>query len=462
MSRGTAARSVVVVVLGAAAVVCIGLGLRSPATPAASTAPRLATPVWSVRRVPQPVVDAAGVQRLDADLGRTTAGTDTCYLVDEGRRRLVARNPDRPLIPASTLKLITAAAALQTLGPSYRFTTTAVATARPVNGTVDRLYLVGGGDPVLSTPEHIAALATKPLTRTNVTTPLAKLADDVVARGVTSIPGGVWGDDSRYDVARTVPSWPASYRTEVGPLGALTVDGGFDRVSGTPVGDPALAAATELTRLLAARGVQVGPPGHASAPGNAVELATLASPPLGDLVAAALRSSDNLSMELITRELGHRVNNTGSTAAGTAAVLSAARGLGIPTDALHLVDGSGLDHGNRATCAALAATLHDRDRPQLGALADGLPVAAKTGTLATRFAGTPLAGRLAAKTGSLDGATGLVGLWRGDRSLDFAFLANGAFPEVTGIALREQVARILARYPDVPDADTLVPAPVSP
>jgi D-alanyl-D-alanine carboxypeptidase/D-alanyl-D-alanine-endopeptidase (penicillin-binding protein 4) len=259
-----------------------------------------------------------------------------------------------------------------------------------------------------------------------------------------------------------VPSWPASYRSEVGPLGALTVDGGYDRVTGGAVGDPALYAATQLTRLLVARGVSVGTPGHASAPGSTVEIASIASPTLHDLIASALRASDNLTMELVARELGRHVSHTGSTAAGTAAVISTDRSIGLPVDGVHLVDGSGLDRGNRVTCQVLLAALQERHEAQFGAIGDGLPIAGRTGTLSTVFVGTPLAGKLAAKTGSLNGATGLVGVLSGPRTLEFAFLANGGFPEATGIVLREQVARVLARYPDVEAPDSFVPAPKSP
>jgi len=460
--RGVVVRSVVIVALGAGSVLCVGLAARSPSAPGPSAARALVTPVWSPRRDPQPVVDGVGAQRLDGQLTKAVAGTDSCAVVLDGGRVVVEHNGTRPLIPASTQKLLTAIAALQTLGPNYRYTTTVVAARPPAGGSVDRLWLVGSGDPGLATPEHAAALAKQPATKDNATTPLSKLADAIVATGITSIPGGISGDDSRYDVARTVASWPASYRSEVGPLGALTVDGGFDRARGVAVGDPALYTASELTRLLAARGVAVGPPGHASAPGSTVDVASVASPPLDQILAGALRASDNLTMELVARELGRRVEHTGTTAAGVTAVTAVDRQVGLPVDGVHLVDGSGLDRGNRATCTALLGALRQRGNAQFHAVADGLPVAGRSGTLATRFVGSPLQGKLAAKTGSLDGATGLVGTLDVTRPLEFAFVANGAFPEVTGIALREEVARILARFPDVASPEALVPGPTRP
>ena len=55
-----------------------------------------------------------------------------------------------PLIPASNTKIVTAAAALETLGEDYRFHTEVIRRAPVVDGVLDgRLYLKGYGDPTL-------------------------------------------------------------------------------------------------------------------------------------------------------------------------------------------------------------------------------------------------------------------------------------------------------------------------
>ncbi|HUF83858.1 MAG TPA: D-alanyl-D-alanine carboxypeptidase [Acidimicrobiia bacterium] len=467
---GHGLRRAVVFVLGLAAGGCALLAIGAGADPARdATAAPLATPVWSPRRVPQPIVDGVGAQRLQSRLDAALGGVNACLVVTtgDGDTVLASRNPDAPLLPASNQKLFTAVAALQLLGPEHKFETKVVAPAAPENGVVDQLWLIGGGDPVLATPPFAAELMMEPFYEGTdvVLTPLVELADAVVAAGVRQVRDGVHGDDSRYETVRYLPSWSDTYRTggHIGPLGALTVNDGFSVLNPepVPVDDPALFAALEFTRLLGERGVQVGgSPDHSSAPGDAAPIGSVQSRPLRDIVGGLLRSSDNLTGELLTRELGLRASNEGTTAAGAGAILTALAELGIPTEGLTVIDGSGLDRGDQASCNQLIATLDLGERPEFQALWDGLAVAGETGTLRPRLNGTPLEGRLRAKTGALMGVTALTGLLDLGRPLRFAFLASGGFSEGEGIGLREQIAGIIAEFPNAPVADALVPAPV--
>ena len=64
---------------------------------------------------------------------------------------LFTRDADRPMVPASNLKVLTALAALEAFGPTHRFTTRVLADAPPdADGAVEWLYLQGGGDPSLT------------------------------------------------------------------------------------------------------------------------------------------------------------------------------------------------------------------------------------------------------------------------------------------------------------------------
>ncbi|MEX1007526.1 MAG: D-alanyl-D-alanine carboxypeptidase/D-alanyl-D-alanine-endopeptidase [Acidimicrobiia bacterium] len=430
----------------------------SATPPAAAT-----TPLWSARRVPQPLVDAVGAQRLQRVLDSEIGGDGTCFLVDGSGAELASHNADAPFIGASTQKVLVAAAMLATFGPDFTYETKVVAPAAPADGSVDHVWLVGSGDPVLATNEYRDFLQTQDKTKGDVTTSLEALADGIVDAGVKQIPGGIVADDSRYDDQRYVPTWKDSYRTDgdVGPLGALTVNDGFR--TWTPrkvaVTDPAAYAASELTRLLAARGVQVGAPTRGNAPADATPVAKVNSEPLRAVVSSMLSSSDNLSAELFAKELGVRPGQQGSTAAGTAATAAKLSELGVPEDGLSLTDGSGLDRDNRVTCRILVATLGLGDQPGMRALWDGLPVAGRNGTLFDQLGDTPLAGKMRGKTGSLDGVSGLLGMVDLGRSLRFAFLDNGDFSESKAAGLRAHAATLIATYPDAPTADELVPGP---
>ena len=328
-------------ILGVVALGLIVFALQGPGSPAAArTGPRLATPLWSPRRVPQSIVHVVGVQRLQSDLDQSVQGLDACFDVSAPSGQVAQHSSDTPRIPASTQKLLTATAALDVLGPDFRYETKAVASGSPKNGSVARLWLVGSGDPGITTPEAAAALAARPLTKGDQTTPLANLADEIVQAGVRAIPGGINGDDSHYDTTRYLPVWPTTYRAnrEIGPLGALTVNDGFQGPdgSGAAATDPAVNAATEL-RLLNTRCTSTV--GRGGAPRDPTTIATLQSPPLTDVLAGFLASSDNLTGELLSRELATRSGEPGTTPNGLAVIGARLKALGLPTEQLVMVDG---------------------------------------------------------------------------------------------------------------------------
>lgn len=348
-------------------------------------------------------------------------------MIADGARVVYERNPDAPVTPASTMKLLTATAVLQRLDPGSRLRT-AVLGGAPVDagGTVDGdLYLVGGGDPVLGTMPFGAHWTGRP----RLVNAIENLADRVVAAGVRRVTGRVIGDDGRYESLRYLPSWPAKYRTEneIGPLSALTVNDAFARWSPAivPFADPTAGAAGVLTGLLRERGVQIdNDPAGGSLPSGATEITALESPTIAELVDDMLRNSDNTTAELLLRELGLRVRGSGTSAAGAAVVLDTLNQLGLPTDGVAILDGSGLSGGDRVTCRLLVAILNSA--PARAIITRGLPIAAQTGTLYKRFLATPVAGHLRAKTGTITGVAGLAGFADGadGETLTFAFAQN--------------------------------------
>ena len=417
----------------ASAFVLGGDGSTVARVPSAIAATTSTTSLPTTTSSTAPAIDPSGLGALLTDLdgvwSQTHAPSSSCLMVLQGEAVVFERNPDVAVTPASTMKLLTAAAVLARIDPDERLRTPVLAAAEPVDGVVSGdLYLVGGGDPVLGSVDWAAHFTRQP----RLSTSIESLADRIVGRGVREIHGRIVGDDGRYDRERYVPSWPARYRehNQTGRLSALSVNDGFavwDRPnkSDIPWEDPPRDAAAVLTALLRARGVIVaGEPAAGAVVPGAVELAAVESPTIGHLVEAMLEDSDNGTAELLLKELGLRERGEGSTAAGAAVMTDTLAGLGLPLRDVVVRDGSGLDPGNRITCRLLAAILSNAQTD--GSIVSGLPVAAQSGTLYKRFLATPVAGRLRAKTGSIGGVASLAGYADGPTGvLTFAQVLNG-------------------------------------
>ena len=229
------------------------------AAPAAPT-PVLNTPLLSFRRVPGLIArdlnDDSFAAAVSAFAG--TLDATSCLVVQLDGVEVGAHNPDLPVIPASNQKLLVAAAALEVLGPDHVFTTEV--RGGPVNGGVvaGDLYLVGGGDPLLTTDDYPAdEINGYPVLNA---TSLDTLADSVAAAGITQVDGNIVGDGSRYDDEWFHPSWPDDIHvTEAGPLDALLVnDARFLTDDWQVANDPNAGAAEELGRLLEERGITIG------------------------------------------------------------------------------------------------------------------------------------------------------------------------------------------------------------
>ncbi|MEL6893958.1 MAG: D-alanyl-D-alanine carboxypeptidase, partial [Actinomycetota bacterium] len=357
----------------------------------------------TLRRLPAPLAFELNEARFRADVAGFlgTLNERSCVAVSVGGVDMGAQNPDVGVIPASNIKLVVAAVALDLLGPSHRFTTDVVAPNPPVGGVIDGdLALVGGGDPLLSSSWY----PTSNLERQPVfnETSLDALADAVVAAGVTEVRGDVVGDGSRYDDEFFAPGWgPGVAGLEAGPYDALLVNDA--RVLGEEqrAADPNAGAAREFARLLRDRGVTIGgAPVAGVAPVDAATIASIDSVELGKVVEELLTNSDNNTAELLVKELGVEAGGAGTREAGLAVMSERLAAWGVDPTALVLADGSGLSLDNRLTCSALLDVLQ-RDEAS-GTIGSGLAVAGQTGTLADAFVDHPVAGRLRGKTGTLN------------------------------------------------------------
>jgi serine-type D-Ala-D-Ala carboxypeptidase/endopeptidase (penicillin-binding protein 4) len=164
---------------------------------------------------------AADLQRaIDALMGASPVARASVgiHVVDlKTGNALYSRNAERLYLPASNMKLFTAALALERLGPEYRLTT------RLVRARSGDLILVGGGDPSMSGrtyPYQKDAPATDPLRA------IEELADQAVAAGIARVDGDIVGDDQLYPWAPYPPSWTAEdlMGEDGAPVSALTVN----------------------------------------------------------------------------------------------------------------------------------------------------------------------------------------------------------------------------------------------
>ena len=146
-------------------------------------------------------------------------------------------------------------------------------------------------------------------------------------------------------------------------------------------------------------------------------------------------------------------------AAGLGVVHDHLAAAGAPLGGVATVDGSGLDRSDHVTCQLLQQVLATAGDG--GELARALPVAGRNGTLYKRFLGSPAAGRVRAKTGSLLGVAALTGFASGADagagSLRFSLLANDLPTEAAGETLQDEVVDALVAYPQAPPADAIGP-----
>lgn len=377
--------------------------------------PRIAAVALAVVLLAPSPAAAAGQTPLSRKLSRALAvphvsrNRTSALAVDLATgKQLYARNLRLPLIPASNEKLAVTYASLLALGPSFRFSTDVVGEGE-LDGTLWRgdIVLKGYGDPTLSTLD------------------LLSLASQLRSQGIRRVTGQVIGDESFFDTKRMAPGWKSYFFLNESPaLSALTVDRGRYKSHSTT--QPALAAALSFRTALLRAGISVA--GRAltgTADAAAVPLATIESVPLTLVLRFMDHESDNFTAEMLLKQLGAGSGLQGTTAAGAQAVLQLLAEQQIPLTGVRIVDGSGLSRLDRLTTEAVVAMLRsswlDEDLREL--LIDALPVAGRSGTLDSRMRGTVAAGRVRAKTGTLNQASALSGYVR--RRYAFSVIQNG-------------------------------------
>jgi serine-type D-Ala-D-Ala carboxypeptidase/endopeptidase (penicillin-binding protein 4) len=411
-----------------------------PDGPAPAAAPPAATPAPPVDPAAAALSGLIDARIADPRLAGTTVGLSVWV---ERLGEVAGQNGDLPLTPASNQKLFTAMGVLALIPQTDRLVTE-VRTAGTQEGRVlnGDLVLVGGGDPTLNAKGPHS---------------LDDLAAAVKARGIDEVRGALVGDESRYDNVRGAPGWlPQHVPVFIGPLSALVVDRNQLRPDADYAANPLPGTLPYLRAALLRAGVRVlGPNVAGAAPPGSTLLAALPSPPIGDLVGEMLNQSDNLIAELLVKEVGYRAGPAaaggaaapGSTAGGLAAITDAVRQLGVPLAGV-AADGSGLSREDRRSAREWRSLLQAaRGQPWAQRLVGSLPLGARTGTLARRFARTAAEGNVRAKTGWIDEARSLSGYLTtaGGRPVVFSIVINGTTPTSPALnALDTLVAAIAA------------------
>ena len=402
---------------------------------------------------------------------------------------LYERHADENFQPASTLKLLVGSAALERLGPEFRFHTF-LALGKD---TPPALVLRMGGDPTFSSSDLNAAAGALavPAIRAayvddsvfddrsypegwtwddfaqdyaprvsaatldeNVVTlsvaPGARAGDRAVVRFadgrrmwtpieecraldqqrvvvISRATTGPAGSDDSIDVERSAGGCPVVVGSI--PLGAAPES------IGAAVTSPVVAVADALERSLMEKRVAFGftagtgtPEGLLRPPpGTEAERVvwTHDSQPLAALLGPRFWiPSDNLFGELLLKELGlHASGKPGSTAGGIRDEKAWLAGIGVDPATLTLADGCGMSQYDRVTPRDLVAILqHDWNGPNRQTVLDSLPVGGARGTI-EGINGTPAAGRVFAKTGSMMHVRGLAGYLATERhgAVTFAF-----------------------------------------
>jgi len=352
---------------------------------------------------------------------------------------LFDRNSTVGVAPASTLKLFTAAAALQTLGPNYVVETKVF--SDPDNpGTI---ILVGGGDPTLSAtgPGKQSVYANAPkLSDLAIKVNLWAKANNVTINKIildsTLFAGGTQA--SKWD-----PSWPASeltlgYQSQVT---ALQVDG--DRAN--PYNETSPRSTSPVMnagrKFKAALGITGATLVEGVNPSNAVQVAKVSSQTIDKWIKHMLLKSDNTQAEYLARLVAIKLGYDGSLGSIQLAIKKSLASTNIDLSKLVIKDGSGESPNNSISPATetslLALVLSGFG--DFNVINQGLPISHESGSLASRFGGKNLdaAGKVRAKTGWINHGYALSGIIQAKdgTNLLFAVFAEGSVTDTAKDAI---------------------------
>ncbi|MGA9869951.1 MAG: D-alanyl-D-alanine carboxypeptidase/D-alanyl-D-alanine-endopeptidase [Rhodococcus sp. (in: high G+C Gram-positive bacteria)] len=367
-----------------------------------------------------PVVGAAGLGNFTGSVADAVTG-DVLWSEDS----------NAPMTPASTTKVLTAAAAMLALPAEHRLTT------RVVKGQSDgEIVVIAAGDPTITA---------QPTGSPGFYPGSARIDDMVEQIRKSSVPvDRIAVDTSIYEGPTMAKGWfePDVAAGYITPIEPIMIDGGRsialeDESARSP--EPALDAGRALARALGLDPARVT---IGTAPAGSDQVASVQSAPLRDRLGQMIGRSDNVLAEAVAREIAVETNTAASFAGAIDAIGQALYTAGYDLADVTLHDASGLSVDNRIPARLLESILTSAagtERPELRPMLDYLPVAGSTGTLSDRYASADRigAGWVRAKTGTLSTASALAGyvVDVDGRALTFALMSNDRPPELSRPAL---------------------------
>ncbi|RKQ33052.1 D-alanyl-D-alanine carboxypeptidase/D-alanyl-D-alanine endopeptidase [Oceanobacillus halophilus] len=423
---------------------------------------------------------------------------------------IYSNHGDIRLHPASNMKILTASAALETLGPDYQFTTEVLTDGKMTGNVLQgNLYLKGKGDPTLLEAD------------------LEKFAKTLKDQGITKIKGNLIGDDSWYDDIRLSQdlNWSDEPFYTGAQVSALTLSPDNDYDAGTVIvesqpgeGEQAEVTVTPRTDYVTivnkTKMVKAGetkqisierehgsnriivegqmpadgsttkkwvsvwkPTGYAldvfkkalenngvtfignakinsgQAPENAKELTSKQSIPVAELLLPFMKLSNNGHGEVLTKEMGKVVFDEGSWDKGLEVMEDVITSFGVSEDAILLRDGSGMSHKNYIPASELTKLLYKiQEKDWYSEFEYALPVAGISdrmvgGTLRNRMTEEPTKGNVKAKTGSLTGVYTLSGYVTSADGEKLIFsILNNNYIDGSMAPIQDAIASVLASY----------------
>jgi len=364
------------------------------------------TPAYAAGCTPDKQLSSKNILQLHAEVRNAATG-----------EVLFANNQNQPQRTASVMKLLTAAVALDVLGPDHRVTTSVYSDP----GNPGSIYLVGAGDPTLSRmPGNITSYYAKGPKLDTLTRLISEWTRSTgVSVTSVQIDNSLFGGNDEWH-----PTWSKRGLSDgyMAPVSALQVDAGritsihnsnrwLARRTATPVTQAGELFIASLNKRGIASGLVAT---EAILPQGAVAIASVQSRPMREWITNSLRVSDNALSENLARLASLEAGFDGSMQSLTPLYRQVLGARGLDVSNINIVDASGLSRDNAVPASLvndILALVH-QGTGDYEIIKAGLPVSGKKGSLRSRFSTGSQAstsGLVAAKTGYVTSGYSLAG-----------------------------------------------------